>query len=70
MSLQRDQNKWLTFDRNEDSASIMLKVFGNMPDSISVSLRKYEGQNLITVERKVHMITIPGFMVKDTIIDF
>jgi len=70
VSTQRDQNKWLTFDRNEDSASIMLKVFGNMPDSISVSLRKYEGQNLITVERKVHMITIPGFMVKDTIIDF
>jgi hypothetical protein len=70
VSTQRDQNKWLTFDKNQDSASIMLKVFGNMPDSIAVSLRKYEGQNQITIERKVHMITVPGFMVKDTIIDF
>lgn len=70
VSTQREQNNWLTFDSTKDTASIMLKVFGNMPDSIAVSLRKYEGQNLITVERKVHMITIPGFMVKDTIIDF
>ena len=41
-----------------------------MPDSISLLLRKYVGQEEITVERKVHMITVPGFMVKDTIIDF
>jgi len=70
VSTQRDQDKWLSFESNIDSASIMLKVFGNMPDSIAISLRKYAGQDLITVERKVHMITVPGFMVKDTIIDF
>jgi hypothetical protein len=70
ISTQRDQENWLKFDKNQTIDTIMMKVLGNMPDSISLLLRKYVGQEEITVERKVHMITVPGFMVKDTIIDF
>ncbi len=70
VSTQRDQNKWLTFYRNQDSASIMLKIFGNMPDSISISLRKYAGEDELKIDRINTILTVPGFMVKDTIIDF
>ncbi len=56
--------------KSQDSASNTLKVFGNMPDSISLTFRNYINGEEKEFERKKIMITIPGFMVKDTIIDF
>jgi hypothetical protein len=69
VSTQRESN-WITFVRDELTATKTLKIFGNMPDSLSVSLEKIVNGQDSVVERKIHMITVPGFMVKDTIIDF
>jgi len=69
VSTQRERN-WITFGRDELTSSKTLKIFGNMPDSLSVSLEKIVNGKDSVVERITHMFYVPGFMVKDTIIDF
>ncbi len=56
--------------KNSDTASNTLKVFGNMNDSISLTFRNFVNGQEKEFERKVFNINVPGFMVKDTIIDF
>jgi hypothetical protein len=55
---------------NVDSVSNTLKLFGNMIDSFSLSFQKYDNNQQVEIEHKVYKLTVPGFMVKDTIIDF
>jgi hypothetical protein len=69
VSTQRERN-WITFGRDELTSSKTLKIFGNMPDSLSVSLEKIVNGKDSVVERITHMFYVPGLMVKDTIIDF
>jgi hypothetical protein len=56
--------------KNSDTASNTLKVFGNMSDSISLTFRYFVNDQEKEFERKVFYINVPGFTVKDTIIDF
>lgn len=69
VSTQRERN-WITFGRDELTSTKTLKIFGNMPDSLSVSLEKIVNGKDSVVERITHMFYVPGFMFKDTIIDF